>query len=288
MMFWNKVRILLLVLLGLCCAGSLWAAAFTVNFSDIDVDNIQPGVPVSLLQKASFMLSVNNVDTLSSNISLEVISPLKNQLKEGYEPIPDVNWIKFDRASSWIKPNQTENFDLIIYAPYDQKLFGRKYQAILVVYTLEGVLKVNLKSKIFISFTGDRYPVEAVDQKIKEVQPASKILMAEPKLSSVLKVNPKKKLDYSKLVITNNSPDKVTLDLYAVGLVNVPDAPGLLSFKNPRIELNSKESKTVSLNINFPLLRLKKSEPMLLLIGAKDTKNPPVLGQFGLLKLQFD
>jgi len=40
---------------------------------------------------------------------------------------------------------------MIIYTPYDQKLFGKKYEAILVTYTLEGMMKVNLKSKMFIA-----------------------------------------------------------------------------------------------------------------------------------------
>lgn len=284
----NMIKTIGLVLLALSFTGNIWAAAFTVNFSDIQVDNVQPGIPISLLQKAAFTLGVNNVDTLSSNMFLEVVAPNKNQLKEGYEPIPDVTWIKFNRESCWVKPNQTENFNMIIYAPYSEKLFGKKYEAILTVYTLEGVLKINLKSKVFISFTSERYLPETIQKKIKEDQTLNQVIMMNPKFASGLDVNLKKNFDFSKLVITNNSSEKVTLDLYAVGLDNVPAGAGLVSFKNPRIELNTKESKTIDISINLPLLKLKKSDPMLIFIGAKDTKNPPVLEQFSLLKLQFD
>ena len=284
----NQIRIIGLAFIVIFSASSLWAAAFTINFSDIQVDNVQPGMPISLLQKAGFTLGVNNADTISSNMCLEVTVPNKSQLKEGYEPIPDVTWIKFDRESCWIKPNQTENFNMIIYAPYNKKLFGKKYEAILVVYTLEGVLKINIRSKVFISFTAEQFPPEAIQQKIKEDQTQSQVIMINPKIVSSSEVSLRKSFGYSKLMITNNSSEKITLSLYAVGLANVPVIPGLINFKNPNIELNTKESKTIDININFPLLRSKKSDPMLIFIGARDTKNPPLLEQYSLLQLQFD
>lgn len=287
-MYQHKIRILGLAFIVICSVNSLWAAAFTINFSDIEVDNVQPGLPISLLQKAGFTLGVNNVDTLSANMCLEVVAPNLSQLKEGYEPIPDVTWIKFDRESCWVKPNQTENFNMIVYVPYNEKLFGKKYEAILMVYTVEGVLKINLKTKVLISITAERYKAETVQQKIEADQTHNQVIMINPKIVSSTEVNLKKNFDLSKLVITNNSSEKVTLNLYAVGLANVPAVPGLVSFKTPSIELNTKESKTIDISINLPLLRIKKSEPMLFFIGAKDTKNPPVLEQFSLLKLQFD
>lgn len=284
----HKIKILGLAFFIICSAHCLWAAAFTVNFSDIQVDNVQPGVPISLLQKAAFTLGVNNVDTLSSNIFLEVVAPNKSQLKEGYEPIPDVTWIKFDRESCWVKPNQTEYFNMTIYVPYNEKLFGKKYEAILVAYTLEGVLKINLKSKVFISFTAELYPLEKIQQKIEADQAQSQAIMINPKVVSLSGVNLKKNFDLSQLVITNNSSEKVVLNLYAIGLNNVPAASGLVTFKHPVIELNTKESKPIDMRVNLPLLKLKKSAPLLILIGAKDIKNPPVLEQFSLLTLQFD
>ncbi len=283
----NMIKTMGLILLALSFTGTVWAAAFTINFSDIQVDNVPPGIPVSLLQKAAFTLGVNNVDTLSSNMFLEVTAPGKSRVKEGYEPIPDVSWIKFDRESCWVKPNQTENFNMIVYAPYSEKLFGKKYEAILTVYTLEGILKVNIKSKVFISFTAERFPPETIQQKIEGDQ-SGQVVMINPKVISVPEVNIKRDFDLSKLVITNNSSEKITLNLYAIGLANVPAAAGLFSFKNPRIELNTKESKTIDISVNLPLLKLKKSEQMLIFIGARDTKNPPVLEQFSLLTLQFD
>lgn len=277
-----------LILLMLSCAGTVWAAAFTVNYSDIVLENLQPGIPVSLLQKAAFTLGINNVDTLSANMCLEVVAPNKNQLKEGYEPIPDVTWIKFDRESCWIKPNQTENFNMIVYVPYNERLFGKKYEAIITAYTLEGVLKINIKSKVFISFTAERYPPETIQQKLEEDQARNQVIMINPKMVSSSAVNIKKNFNFSKLVVTNNSSEKIILNLYAVGLTNVPSVPGLVSFKNPSIELKTKESKTIDISVNLPLLKLKKSDPMLIFIGAKDTKKPPVLEQFSLITLQFD
>ncbi len=281
---------MVLILLTLSYAGSVWAAALTVSYSDIVLENLQPGVPISLLQRTGSALGINNIDSLGANICFEILVPNKSQLTEGYEPIPEVNWIKLERSNSWIKANQTENFDLVVYAPYDQKLFGKKYQAILMVYAIEGIgmLKANIKTKIFLSFTAERYKSEALEQKIGEDQTNNKMVMIYPKMTSIEKVNLKKKLDFSRLVVTNNSTEKIALTLYAIGLGNVPATAGLVSFKNPNIELNNKESRSIEVNIDFPLLKVKKSQPMMIFIGVKDTKKPHKLGQFGLLKLQFE
>ena len=286
----NLIKIIVLFLLVFSAAGSLWAAALTVNYADIVLENLQPGVPVSLLQRTGIALGVNNIDTLGANVFFDVLIPNKNQLIEGYEPIPDIKWLKLERSNSWIKANQSDNFDLILYAPYDQKLFGKKYQAILMVYALEGIgmLKSNIKTKVLLSFTAERYKIEALEQKINEDQTNNKIIMIYPKMTSVAEVNLKKKLDFSRLVVTNNSTEKMALTLYAIVLGNIPAEAGLVKFKNPRIELNNKESRSIDLTIDFPLLKLRKSQPMLVFIGVKDTKSPQVLGQFGLLKLQFD
>jgi hypothetical protein len=286
----DLIKITGLVLLALSCAGSMWAAALTVNYSDIVLENLQPGVPVSLLQRTGGALGVNNIDSLGANVFFDILVPNKSQLMEGYEPIPDIKWIKLERSNSWIKTNQTDNFDLVVYAPYDQKIFGRKYQAILMVYALEGIgmLKSNIKTKILLSFSAERYKNDALEQKIGEDQTNNRIVMIYPKITSIKEVNLKKKLDFSRLVVTNNSAEKIAFTLYAIVLGNVQAAADLVSFKNPNIELNNKESKSIDVTIDFPLLKLKKSQPIMIFIGVKNTKNPPELGQFGLLKLQFD
>jgi hypothetical protein len=286
----SAIWAVVLLLLAVVYAGSLWAAALEVNYSDLTLENLQPGVPVSLLQRTGGSMGVNNIDSLGANVCFEILIPNKNQLREGYEPVPDITWIKPERSNIWIKAGQAESIDLVVYAPYDQKLFGKKYQAILMVYAIEGIgmLKANIKTKIFLSFTGERYKSEVLDQKIDDDQTNNKIVMIYPKVTSVDKVNLKKKLDFSRLVVTNNSNEKITLTLYAIGLGNVSLTTWLVSFNNPPIELNNKESRSIDVSIDLPSLKLKESQPMMIFIGVKDTKIPHEIGQFGLLKLQFD
>ncbi|MDD5259052.1 MAG: hypothetical protein PHD29_03750 [bacterium] len=279
-----------LFLLALSYAGGAWSAALTVNYADIVLENLQPGVPASLLQRAGSALGVNNTGSLGDNIYFEILIPNKSQLAAGYEPIPNVSWLKPERISFWVKANETENLDLIVYAPYDPKLFGRKYQAILMVYTLAGagVMQDSIKTRVFLNFSSEPYGREALNKKVRDDQTNDKIVMIYPKMTSISKVSLKRKLDFSRMVVTNNSNEKITLALYAVGLANAPALARLISFKNPVIELNNKESKSIDLSIDLPLLKLKKDRPILILIGAKDTANPPKIGQFGLLIVQFN
>ncbi len=284
------LKIIGLFLLALVNAGGAWPAALTVNYADIVLDNLQPGIPTSWLQSTGSALGVNNTDALGANVYFEILIPNKNQLKAGYEPIPNVSWIKPERISFWLKANETENLDLIVYAPYDQKLFGRQYQAILMAYTLAGagVMQDSIKTMVFLNFSTEPYNREALNKKVREDQTNDKIVMIYPKMTSLKKVSLKRRLDFSRLVVTNNSSEKITLALYAVGLANTPPLARLISFKNPVIELNNKESKSIDMSIDLPLLKLKEGRPILILIGAKDTANPPKIGQFGLLIVQFN
>ena len=53
------------------------------------------------------------------------------------------------------------------------------------------------------------------------------------------------------------------------------------------MELKPRETKLLAMTVNLPLLRAKTSEPMRMLIGAKDTKKTTPLGQFMVLDLNF-
>ncbi len=286
----KMIKITGLILIVLSSAVGAWSATLTVNYADLTMEELQPGIPASLLQRTGSALGINNTDTLGDNIYFEVLVPNKNQLKKGYEPIPSVSWLKPERSSAWIKANQTENLDLIVYAHYDPKLFGRKFQAILSAYTLtgSGVQKDSIKTNVFLSFTSEQYKREAMGQKVRADQTNEKVVMIYPKILSINKASLKRKLDLSRMAVTNNSNEKMAFTLYAVGLENIPALARLISFKDPVIELNNKESKSIDLAIDFPSLKLKKSQPILILVGVKDTANPPKIGQFGLIIIQFN
>jgi hypothetical protein len=264
------------------------AASFTVNFSDIQVDNVQPGVPVSLLQKAGFVLSVTNTSGLDTDIRFEFSSPAKSQVKAGFEPIPDVNWLKTENTGSMFRPGETRDFDLVVYAPYAADLFGKKFQAVMKTYTLEGTMKITLKSNIYLDFTGTKYTQDDLDQQVKKAETVQNAFSMLPRIVTWEKVQLPGEFTSREIMIKNIGIQKVTLTLYSVYLDKLPAIWDMVTFPAPVIELNPGEAKPVVFTFKAPNTRLKKGDPALVMIGARDTKRPDPMGQFTLLKIYGD
>lgn len=278
-------RVMLLMVSLLVLPSALWSASFTINFSDINIDNVQPGVPISLLEKASFLANVTNVDSQEAEVRFEILPPDSGQLRAGYEPLPDARWIRPDNNSFMVKPNATQDFDLIIYAPFNKELFGKKYHAVLKTFTLEGIMKVSLKSNLYISFSSDTFEKDALEKKIEENTPNSSALVISPKLKHIKNFKLPAKKDFSVFEISNKSGQKKTVSLSAAYLENLPEIKEMVVFKEPVIELAPNESKKINITLNIPNLGVKKTDEMVILITAKEINTNSPNGTTAVLKV---
>lgn len=280
-----KARVMLMMVSILILPGVLWTASFTINFSDINIDNVQPGVPISLLEKASFLANVANVDSQEAEVRFEILPPDSGQLRAGYEPLPDLRWIRPDNNSFLVKPNASQDFDLIIYAPYNKELFGKKYHAILKTWTLEGMMKISLKSNLYISFSSDTFEQDALEKKIEENKPNSSALTISPKSKHIKNFKLPAKKNFLVFEIANKSGQKKTVSLNAVYLENLPEIKEMAVFKQPVIEFGPNESKKIDITLNIPNLGVKKTDAMVILITAKELNTNSPNGTTAVLKI---
>jgi hypothetical protein len=120
--------VLFLFLLGIF-SGSVCAAGLSIdNYGEVLVENLQPGNTYSMIELVNLPLKVTNKDTTANTIKLEVQKPAGNDLKKGFEPIPDTAWIEITPLQVEIAANGTYSTDIKINLPKDAKYVGKKYQ----------------------------------------------------------------------------------------------------------------------------------------------------------------
>ena len=97
-------------------------------------------------------LAVENTGDKNVNLKIDVLPPNKDELKEGYEPLPDSSWIKIAKDLFEVEPKGMAVTDVIISIPDDERYLGKRYQAWIWSHTVgPGMIGVGLKSRILFS-----------------------------------------------------------------------------------------------------------------------------------------
>jgi hypothetical protein len=153
---------------SLALAFLAWATTATATmglrskFAEVSVEQLKIGRSYSMQELMNFPLRVMNTGTEAIPLSVQVLAPkVAGEFKEGYEPIPDVNWIHVQQSNFTVPPGLEGVTDVVISIPDDPALMGRRFVVYLwtksenVDYT-----GVGLKSRLLLSVSSTR-PTEA-------------------------------------------------------------------------------------------------------------------------------
>lgn len=246
-------------------AAPLWAAGLTANFGEVLIEDLKMGYSFSTRDKANLPYIVTNVGSNTIDIKIEVVVPSAQELKKGYEPIPNPNWIKVEKNFFSLKPNEQGSTDLVFNIPNDEKLLGKRFDAIVYPYTYEGMLKIGVNSHVLFTIDKEKgpYPIY-LDAKTFKDKVAFEL---SPLEMSVKNVPLGKKVDLKKhsktvLKITNTTDQECRYYLNAIkvkessvslkeGYQDTPDAT-ILSFDEKMVRIKPKETKEVKLYLTFP------------------------------------
>lgn len=243
----------------------VFATALTANFGEIVVQELRIGYPFSLKERAHLTYIITNPGSKPIEVKIEIKAPLGGKVKKGYEPIPDVSWIKLEKDFFIVNPNEQVSTDIVFNIPKDEKLIDKKYQVSLFPYTFDGILRIQVESNILftISKETEPYPTFLGVNGVKE----RATFDLEPLEFNLENISLGKKIDIAKVLgkslkITNTSDRECTFYLntrqfagfYAdikQGYVDTPD-PHFLSFEQESITIKPNESKQVKLFLKFP------------------------------------
>ncbi len=133
-------------------ANFAYAAGLSTTFSEVTLEGLEIGKNYSTKELAGLPLAVVNTGDESIDLKAEVLLPDVSELKEGYESIPDINWIKLKRTSfKNIKPKKAAVTDVKISIPADDIYKGKRYHVFIWTHSVGSVIGVGLKSKLLFT-----------------------------------------------------------------------------------------------------------------------------------------
>lgn len=130
-------------------------ASVTRSLATEFVEVLVEGVPVAsryVLEAKS--VEVRNQSDLPMKIRYDADVPQPDELRAGYEPIPDAAWVSFEPRVFDLKPGDTAAGKLVLYVPDDPNLVGRKFQVMLLLHADPGagsVLSIGLKPRFLFT-----------------------------------------------------------------------------------------------------------------------------------------
>jgi len=257
--------------------GPVWSMGIALRFTDITLEMVGPGASFNLRTLRNLPLVVINQDSERPiNVAVEVDLPNAQEMKNGYEPIPNPSWIQIVPNRFKLGPKASASSDVLITIPDDPKLIGHHYEAIIWAHT-EGtrnradsggiVFETGLRSRVRMSI-GTMGPASL--QKEKALNKLSTIntnfsispdnlYVAEPiALGHPVDLKMERRASFKAI---NQSDDPVKLHFASVppdpnvspqaGYVDAPDYKWF-SVQPSTVPLNGNSIKELRLTINVP------------------------------------
>ena len=144
--------ILLFAVLALAPAAQ--SGGLRCSVGEVVITNLKIGQTYSLKKLVNLPLSVTNTANQPVIVRVEPQRPAPGELKQGAEQIPDVAWAKAVPDSFQLAPQETEQVEMILSIPDDERLFGKKYQVAFWSHTLAqagDLLAYGLSSRVIFS-----------------------------------------------------------------------------------------------------------------------------------------
>src|SRR3989338_7407527 len=111
---------------------------------------------------------VVNTGTEKAEVEMAVALPKKEELEDGYEPLPDMRWIKLRAQKHELKPGEQAKGLGLIALPADLSLMEGQYQVqwISKAQSVRG-LKLHLASRLLLRVSPDRRKIDEARRKAK-------------------------------------------------------------------------------------------------------------------------
>jgi len=106
--------------------NEIYAAGMSSHCALMQLGNLKIGQSYSLQTLLGFPFSATYKGRAPADVYIEVKRP-STSTPDGFEPIPDINWVKVVKDKFSVEPNETVETDIIVNIPDDEKYLGKKY-----------------------------------------------------------------------------------------------------------------------------------------------------------------
>ncbi len=152
-------KITLIALLSLATPLVASAGGLRCSVGEVVLENLKISKTYSLRTLANLPLTLTNSGDHSVTVALDPMLPGESELRGGAEAIGSLEWISVEPKTLTLEAGQTGTADVTLVLPDDEKLFGRRFQAMVWSHTLpdpNDLVSVGLKSRIIFSVDTER------------------------------------------------------------------------------------------------------------------------------------
>jgi hypothetical protein len=242
---------------------SALAAGLSTRFGEVTVTNLCIGHKYSMEETAKLPLAILNTSAGPVELRIDPMSPAESELKNGYEPIPDLSWISLERNLFTIAPNEHGTTDIFVTIPNKRELLGKKFQVFIWSRTIGTSIGVGLKSKLLFDIAPEECDTKSLDKALGDFD-----FVVEPEKISLHDVKIGKTFDLEKeagvvLKITNKGKGSKKIKVESIG---IPDSysgipagyracpsPSFLTLRtSPEFDLAPGNSADIRIYLDFP------------------------------------
>jgi hypothetical protein len=150
------------VWLGVVCLlaliGTVHGAGLRTTFVKVTLENLKIGNTYNIREMANLPLALYNTGDAAIDLAVEATVPIKGELRDGYEPIPDAAWIVVGQDTFWqVEPGEVAMTDVLISIPDADDHLGKRYQAMIWSHTFgQGMIAYGLKSEVLFTISRHR------------------------------------------------------------------------------------------------------------------------------------
>lgn len=242
----------------------------STKFSDVILSKMKPGMVYSLKQERNIPFTVINNADERKDVEVTIQIPTESQLKENYEPIPDITWVEVVPSEITLEPGEKVDCDIIISIPEDEKYEDRHFQAMIETKSkglpdLRGIsISFALASRIRFS-TGqrpdviiDEYRMRILDALEMEMTPMSMFIRDEIPVGEKVSLDGR---DYLSPQVINRGREDYKLELKVAGDAKdyglttgyepIPEDVEV-SFKKKKMKIKGRSLNDVVMTVKIP------------------------------------
>lgn len=211
------------------------AAGVSTTCGVMWLSNVKIGQQYSLKQLMGYNFNVTYRGMGMADVMIRYSKP--NDIDSGgFEPIPDINWVKVEKDRFSLDPGQTAETDITLSIPNDEKYMGKKYYAIINpvsgpsanAVTEHVVFGAGLMCKLKFEIASKPPTAEEIRQLRKQMQGVAMTFTATPERIFLNEIEPGKNYNIKKdfeetLKLVNTSDFDVQVEVNSI----VPKSLGL-------------------------------------------------------------
>jgi len=261
------------ILFVLFISVSLWNVRDTFakmrlhsTFGEVIMENLRLGETYNTREMVNLPLMVTNYSEEKITVFLTVVKPQPDQLRQGYEPIPNTDWIELSTDRMDIQPGGHGAADVIVHVPNDEQYARKRYQVLInSTGAGKGNIALGLYHKLLFSIAPSDAQVKEDEHKEKLLANLNytvlppKIMLFDFKLGNKQDlaeltgnqfkiINPNDE-DYRYRVTSMRIADsKITS---SAGYEDCPD-PSFLTFSESEVEIPANTVKVIKVFLNIP------------------------------------